>query len=295
MAVNPLDALFELPKSIEIEGLAKFDQLIAQGEIFYEEPTYKSFEDGDFRVQFLISPSTTKKPILSEAEQAPAQAKKRSPFIDPDPDFVLGPVGPEHTLIFNKYCTTRPMYLLHTNDYQPQRDGLTDADLKAIRSLFSASDQEKNMVIFNCGADAGASQGHKHFHMFPRPEMGVMFPDALTLSLDDVMSDTKVPYKNFSIGLEAGITVSPLKSKYEQLMTAMNTACKPKDRALDYNLILVKRWMAVIPRTHASLDGKGHTNSAGMMGWIWVKDDAEMEFWMNLGVAKHLTYLGVAA
>ncbi|RDW89214.1 hypothetical protein BP6252_01246 [Coleophoma cylindrospora] len=278
MAGNPMDALFELPKDIESIGLAKFDQLIAQGEILYEEPTCKSFE-GEFRVHFLISPSTAKKPILSKAEQAPAQAKKRSPFVDPDPNFVLGSVGPEHTLIFNKYCTTCPMYLLHTNDYRPQRDGPTDADLKAIGSLFSAFDRQKNMIIFNCGADAGASQGHKHFQMFPRPELGVMFPDAMALSL----------------GLEAGATVSTLKSKYEQLITAMNTACPPKERALDYNLVLVNRWMAVIPRTHAGLDGKAQTNSAGMMGWIWVKNEAEMEFWKSLGVAKHLTYLGVAA
>jgi ATP adenylyltransferase/5',5'''-P-1,P-4-tetraphosphate phosphorylase II len=61
----------------------------------------------------------------------------------------------------------------------------------------------------------------------------------------------------------------------------------------DYNFVLVPGWMAMIPRTHANYEGKAPTNGAGMMGMAWVNGEAEVVKWLNLGVAKHLTYLGL--
>lgn len=45
--------------------------------------------------------------------------------------------------------------------------------------------ESENIVIFNCGVDAGASQGHKHLQILPRParEEFELFPDAL--GIDD--------------------------------------------------------------------------------------------------------------
>jgi hypothetical protein len=53
--------------------------------------------------------------------------------------------------------------------------------------------------------------------------------------------------------------------------------------------------MAMIPRTHANYEGKAPTNGAGMMLMVWVTDEAEISEWLHLGVAKHLTYLGLPA
>jgi len=74
------------------------------------------------------------------------------------------------------------MFLLHTKIFQPQTDGLNKSDFAAIWSLL-ISFESPQMVLYNCGADAGASQGHKHLQIFPasKPENCVMFPENLHL------------------------------------------------------------------------------------------------------------------
>jgi ATP adenylyltransferase len=132
------------------------------------------------KMNFLISPALSKKPML--AKNDPGRSQSMGPFVDPDPNFVLGSVGPDHTLIFNKFCVSRPMFLLHTKEFQLQSDGLNESDFTAIWALLM-SFKSPQMVLYNCGADSGASQGHKHLQLFPAPSPDncVMFPEKLQL------------------------------------------------------------------------------------------------------------------
>jgi ATP adenylyltransferase len=264
-------------------------------------------------MNFLISPALHKKPILPKNDPGRSQAKGF--FVDPDPDFVLGSVGPDHTLIFNKFCPMRPMFLLHTKQFQLQTDELNESDLAAVWSLLTAF-KSPQVAIYNCGVEAGASQGHKHIQMFPArgPDEHTMFPDSTELSFgkkmyanssddpnwhslsDEVQSDRKLPFQNFAIGLESDIGTNQLLSKYELLLAAKKKALQQaRYNGADHNVILVRKWMVIIPRTHANFKGKASANSAGMMGMAWVKDDDEVAHWTDLGIAKHLTYLGVAS
>jgi ATP adenylyltransferase len=131
-------------------------------------------------MHFLISPALAGKPILAKHDSG--RHRPKGPFVDPDPSFVLCAVGPAHTLLLNKFCAVRPMLLLCTAEFRRQADGLDGGDLAAAWSLLSAFEAPM-MVLYNCGADAGASQGHKHMQMFPAPDPGdcVMFPEKLRL------------------------------------------------------------------------------------------------------------------
>lgn len=264
-------------------------------------------------MNFLVSPALFKKPILPKEDPGRSQAK--GPFVDPDPNFVLGSIGPDHTLVFNKYCVSRPMFLLHTKTFQLQKDDLNASDFAAIWSLLT-SFKSPQIVLYNCGADAGASQGHKHLQMFPAPDPKncVMFPERMELSygeqtrlmflklpttdqvnLEEVKSYEKSPFQNFVIGLEPGINTQQILTKYNLLLSATKNALKQAGTdGNDYNVILVPGWMALIPRTHASYHGKAPANGAGMMGMAWVKDDMEVAEWLEFGVAKHLAYMGLA-
>jgi ATP adenylyltransferase/5',5'''-P-1,P-4-tetraphosphate phosphorylase II len=75
------------------------------------------------------------------------------------------------------------MLLLHTNVFEPQSNPLNESDLSAAWSVFSRL-ETPHMIIYNCGADAGASQGHKHIQIFPRPlkEDFELFPSAIGIS-----------------------------------------------------------------------------------------------------------------
>lgn len=59
-----------------------------------------------------------------------------------------------------------------------------------------------------------------------------------------------------------------------------------------YNVCLTDSWLCLIPRRHGRLQGVA-TNAAGMLGLIWLKDQAEREDWDKLGRLHHLERLGV--
>lgn len=58
-----------------------------------------------------------------------------------------------------------------------------------------------------------------------------------------------------------------------------------------YNVILTGVWLCLIPRRHGRKGDTG-ANAAGMLGMVWVKDQAERESWNTLGLCKHLEFLG---
>lgn len=59
-----------------------------------------------------------------------------------------------------------------------------------------------------------------------------------------------------------------------------------------YNVCLTDSWLCLIPRRRGRLQGVG-TNAAGMLGLVWVGDQAEREDWDKLGHSRHLERLGV--
>lgn len=122
--------------------------------------------DSSHQFEFHISPSLTKKPTT-------AGSTTRTPaFRDTNPAFDLGlSVGSRHRLILNKYCVVRPQMVLHTIAFEPQDDLLDEGDFDAAWRALALLDpqQQRFMVIFNGGKDAGASVNHKHLQVLPGP------------------------------------------------------------------------------------------------------------------------------
>jgi ATP adenylyltransferase/5',5'''-P-1,P-4-tetraphosphate phosphorylase II len=78
----------------------------------------------------------------------------------------------------------RPQFVLHTTDFVPQADHLTESDLGAAWDVLSSLGKGY-FVIYNCGFEGGSSVGHKHLQILPRPEEEGFgfFPDVL--GIDD--------------------------------------------------------------------------------------------------------------
>lgn len=88
--------------------------------------------------------------------------------MNPDPGELITPVGSTHRLLLNKFCVYRPMLLLPTVDFALQSDDLNFHDVNAAFAILKAF-KTKQLMIFNCGVNAGSSQGHKHMQIFPAP------------------------------------------------------------------------------------------------------------------------------
>lgn len=129
--------------------------------------------------QFDVTPALTKKPILPPDD--PGRSKPIGPFVDPPEEWILARLGLSHKLILNKYCVYRPMLILHTTLFVPQTNDLDESDLTAAWAILRQIETPQ-MIIYNCGVEAGSSQGHKHIQIFPRldSEKFQMFPSKAT-------------------------------------------------------------------------------------------------------------------
>ncbi|KAG6365007.1 hypothetical protein INS49_006613 [Diaporthe citri] len=76
------------------------------------------------------------------------------------------------------HCIYRPMYILHTREFAPQDDDLNMDDFTAARAVMANLGRTvPQMTLYNCGAEAGASQGHKHMQVFAYPSPFPLFPE----------------------------------------------------------------------------------------------------------------------
>lgn len=73
------------------------------------------------------------------------------------------------------------MLILHTTEFEPQINDLNESDLAAAWAVLYAL-ETPSMIIYNCGVEAGSSQGHKHLQIFPRQDGHgfQMFPEKMT-------------------------------------------------------------------------------------------------------------------
>lgn len=247
-----------------------------------------------FQFEFRISGGIKKKPIL--AANDPGRSQAIGPFVDPDPKFVLGRVGSSHTLELSMYCVHRPSLILHTNEYHPQTEPLDLSDFAAVLAVMNVMETEQ-LVLYNCGESAGASQGHKHMQFLPKPEID-LFPDTDQL-LDNGLnveswSVPGVPFKHFAMRFPPQSTATHLLLRYQRLLEKTTEALRNASAKIAYDVVIKRPWMLLVPRTHARYkDGRGPTNGAGMVGLVWVADQAERDDWTRLGMSDHLAYLGL--
>lgn len=129
----------------------------------------------------------------------------------------------------------------------------------------------EQLVPCNCGVEAGSSQGHKHLQMLPNPEID-LFLDTKASSDDGLSSEPwsvpGVPFKHFALRYPQGATAQDLLSRYEKLLEKTTDALLGASAKVAYSVVIRKPWILLIPRTHASKDGHGAINSAGILGLV---------------------------
>ncbi|KAJ9496611.1 hypothetical protein H2202_007983 [Exophiala xenobiotica] len=283
--------LATLPSDLEEQTLSIFDSLVSKGEIIYEPSTTDTLEDQGFKFEFCLAPHLRRKPITASDAPERKTGQGSNPFLNPDPNFVLSAVGPSHLLLLNKYCVYRPCLLLITRHFAPQSDSLDGSDLKAAWALLTHF-KHKYMMIFNCGYEAGSSQGHKHMQLWRYPDESAMgfelFPSKAT-STSEITSDiANVPHQHFVLRLPADVDEAKLVKAYSELHQAVQECHAKHGGGPAYNVILVKDWMCLIPRRHCGLDRGAGANAAAMVGLVWMTSNAEKQIWS----AEYFKYLG---
>ena len=152
-------------------------------------------------------------------------------------------------------------------------------------------------AIYNCGEAAGCSRNHKHLQLFYQPNFPIFEQGRLKLQ-------DRTPYIYFTQELngdgQGDISsdqhqASQLAMIYKHLLAQCADALRisqSDSMTVPHNMVMTEDSMMLIPRRNAGL-GKASANCAGMLGMVWIKDEAQLEEWTRQGPAKILAELGV--
>lgn len=251
------------------------------------------------------------------------KAARRDPFETPEEVLVIErALSPTHYLQLNKFPIIDDHLLVVTTAFEPQTDVPTLADFEALATTLAAID---GFVFYNCGANSGASQPHKHFQLLPRDNLKASAGDALAHEIPmESLIETAIPSaatpalepKQLPAPLDsAAIVVARLPDGWcdraadvgavLQCYEAMLSACGlPLSRdGIDHcadkahpshNMVMTRSWMLVAAREcePAAETGLG-CNACGFGGFFLVRDAAQLEALRQRGPSRALLDLCV--
>ncbi|KAH7109688.1 hypothetical protein EDB81DRAFT_704565 [Dactylonectria macrodidyma] len=292
----------ELPPSGAItldenEILAQFDRLVKEGLIFYDQaPMIMPHRDGDLRIEFKISGALKNKPSIPSDPLGASSLDNSTSNLKPGSDinvagFEIQEIGTTHLLTFNMFNAFRPHFLLLTQDgYRRQFEPLDIDDIKAAHTVISSLTGDY-MVLYNCGVESGCSRMHKHMQLIPHSE------HAFDVWRNIVGKGHQMPYQAFVRTFGPDLpSIKDLFIAYlelfDQVKKALGRSMSGINEAPPHNVIFDRSGMMVIPRRSAGLNG-AYANAAGMLGVIWMSNEAKAQQWIELGPSEILRTAGV--
>ncbi len=184
------------------------------------------------------------------------------PFADPEPQLVVRDLTPTHRALLNKFSVLREHLLIVTREFEDQRSLLDERDFEA---LAACMEDAEVLGFYNGGAEAGASQAHKHLQVvtLPLSPRHAVPMDAL-LARDGA----DLPFRHAFARLAAGQVSRPaeMRRTYEALRREAGLRV-----AQPYNLLVTHEWMLVVPRARDRFEGVS-VNSLAFAGSFFVRD-----------------------
>nr|OQO32244.1 hypothetical protein B0A51_00492 [Rachicladosporium sp. CCFEE 5018] len=277
--MGALDSLTPISVT-EAEVLKRFDELHTRGELLWEPNEPIRIPQQPIDAYIRVSPALMTKPYN------PGDTSRKPAFTGDPPEYTLCEVGPAHKLILNKYCWVRPQLILHTLEYESQRDGLTLRDVDATWQVLEMLG-EGYMAIFNGGPEAGGSIAHKHVQIMPKPGWK-LFPGKCLDQDAGMKSLGVVPFVHQFQVLFPESTSAAIFASIRELSGSMSIpALYPA-----HNVVLTLSWLIVLPRRQAEVDGCA-AGAQAMLGDIWTKTHDQVQQWRSLGPMSVLAQLGV--
>jgi len=220
---------------------------------------------------------------------APAAA---DPFDPPEPALTVGPVGPAHVAVLNKYPVIAEHLLLVTRHFEHQETLLTRADMEALRRCLAAAG---GLGFYNGGEAAGASQPHKHLQLVPLP-LGPRGPE---VPMEAALGEGGPPFAHALAPLGAEDWAEDggaerLWRLYRRLLGRAGVQAVRREgrdwQTRPYNLLVTRRWMMVVPRARERWEGIS-VNALGYAGSLLVRDRAQLARLREAGPLRVLAVL----
>ncbi|KXH68083.1 ATP adenylyltransferase [Colletotrichum salicis] len=180
---------------------------------------------------------------------------------------------------------------------------------------------QEYLVIFNCGKEGGCSRLHKHMQVIPAPDAIPMWPDLVDRPGSESVTDAEAddsrkkqqqeeqkqepPFRYFIHHFTGPSPPSPndLTAKYKHMLRQATDLIPGREKvveedgdgravAVPHNVILGRRWIVVVPRVKAGVDG-ADVNAVGMLGVVWASKGETVGKWRELGARRVLGEVGI--
>jgi ATP adenylyltransferase len=239
--------------------------------------------DGGVRFLVRVVASLARKAEDRERVRTGAPA---NPFLPPEPELTVGWPSETHVAVLNKFNVLERHLLIVTRAFEYQETLLTPQDFHA---LFVCMAQLPSLGFYNGGAQAGASQPHKHLQLVPLPLAPVgpavpMAPLLAPLLAPGLVAGEGVcpglPFRHAFGRLSRPVGDDPCLVReahalYLRLLDALGMRGIQFEGGLrqsaPYNLLVADDWLLAVPRV-AECFGSVSVNALGFAGSLFVKD-----------------------
>jgi ATP adenylyltransferase len=269
----------------------------ASGDLHRIDTIEHSVDDGGVRFVVRVVSSLRRK----DRAAVGAAPSGDNPFLEPEPELLVGAVSDTHLCLLNKYNVLAHHVLLVTRAFEDQERLLTAADWHAMATCLAEVD---GLGFYNGGSVAGASQPHKHLQLVPLPlaASGPPVPMAPLLEeaeLSDVVGAApRLPFRHALISLagcpfaDPAATAAVLADRYGALLEVCGIGAVPDGdgvrQSRPYNLLVSRRWMLVVPRRRERFRSVA-VNALGFAGSLFVRNADDMATIEATGPLRLLT------
>jgi len=249
----------QLPKRIE----TTLARAIASGALQPIRTVPETVEEAGVKFIVHVMPNLARKAGTETLKPKPEPAAKPAapkppfdPFENPEADLVVSQLSDTHTLMLNKFNIIDGHLLVITRRFLHQETLLDETDFDALARLMREVD---GIGFYNAGAEAGASQAHKHMQLVP-----MQAPVERLLDEAQGPGILRVPAFGFRhafarLDPDAWNDPAPaLRSVYRELLAdvGIGAVAGPEGERQSgaYNLLVSRRWMLLVPRTQGNFD-----------------------------------------
>lgn len=294
------------PDDLWQRTLARTTQALASEALRPIETSYEYVDDGGVRFLVRVVANLRRKDADRRAVDpfSLPQSKQVNPFGPHDPELFVADLSSTHVCLLNKYNVVRHHLLLVTRAFEDQRRLLSEADCDALWRGLADID---GLGFYNGGADAGASQPHKHLQLVPLPlaPKGPAVPIAPLLpsaAADEIVRADALPFEHACACAPWGD--QPYRERgpathdaYLRLLRRVGLLPRsgplPDSPAGPYNLLCTRRWMLIVPRSREYVEGIS-LNALGYGGALLVRTAADLARLKALGPMTVLERAAVA-
>lgn len=268
---------------------ARFEEARARGDLVLFESRLEVVPDGGIPFAVRVVPGLGQR-------RARSGRSGRNPFLPYDPALHVADLPPDHVLLLNKWSVLPAHGLIVTRAFEAQTAPLGLGDLRALWRCLLATD---GLGFYNAGADAGASQGHRHLQVvfLPLAPGPLRFPmeralGAAASRVGEPSVSPALPFRHAVVRLDPSWLGSEEEAAartlalYRELGQVLGL-----DPGRPYNLLATRDLFWMVPRSRGGLEGLG-VNALGYAGALVVASESELDRVRALGPLELLRRVG---